>query len=156
MTEEFEAVPAADQNDQVATRDRSDPELLALEPISHRLPRGADRADIEALFDDDFFEIGASGKVYSRDLVVDVVEQRYLSGVDPRDDAWEIDSFATRALTDDLSLVTYRISFAGRLSRRSTLWRRHATGWRAVYHQGTLCEPDPEPGPDTDPSRPAN
>jgi len=131
----------------VTTRDRIDRELLGLEPISHRLPPGADRASIETLFDDGFFEVGASGKAYSREFVVEVVEKRYLNGVDPRDDAWQIDAFATRALTDDLFLVTYRLSFDGRCSRRSTLWRRHGSGWRSVYHQGTLCEPDPEPSP---------
>lgn len=122
---------------------RVDEELRALEPITHRLPAGADRAAIEALLEENFFEVGASGKVYPRDVVLDVVAQRYSRGEDPDDDAWSIDDFSTVALIDNVYLVTYRLRFAGRLSRRSTLWRRHQSGWCAVYHQGTPCEPEP-------------
>lgn len=112
-----------------------------MEPITHRLPAGADRATIEALLEDDFYEVGASGRIHRRNEVIDVVAQRYASGAEPDDDAWQLDDFSTRELTDDLRLVTYRLAFAGRLSRRSTLWRRHESGWRAVYHQGTPCGP---------------
>lgn len=120
--------------------------LLALEPISHRLPAGAGREAIDALFEADFFEIGASGKTYDRAHVVNVVEQRYADGTDPDDDAWQIDDFSTTPLADDLALVTYRLRFAGRHTRRSTVWRRHGSRWRAVYHQGTVCDPEPADG----------
>ena len=116
-------------------------EPAALEPLLHRLPAGADRQAIGGILDDDFFEVGASGKVYRREFVIDVVEERYSTGVDPDDGAWDIDNLSTRVLSDDLRLVTYRLSLAGRLSRRSTLWRRSLSGWQAIYHQGTICDP---------------
>jgi len=28
-----------------------------------------------------------------------------------------------------------------RVTRRATLWRRSATGWKILYHQGTLVDP---------------
>jgi hypothetical protein len=28
-----------------------------------------------------------------------------------------------------------------RITRRATLWRRTAGGWKVLYHQGTLVEP---------------
>ena len=115
-----------------------------MEPLLHRLPAGADREAISGILDDDFFEVGASGKEYRREFVIDVVEERYSNGVDPDDGAWEIDSLSTRILGDDVRLVTYRLSFAGRLSRRSTLWRRSEAGWRAIYHQGTICDSEPQ------------
>ena len=121
-------------------RDVAESELVAMEPLLHRLPAGADRVAISGILDDDFFEVGASGKEYRREFVIDVVEERYSNGVDPDDDAWEIDSLSIRVLADDVRLVTYRLSFAGRLSRRSTLWRRSEAGWRAIYHQGTICD----------------
>lgn len=116
-------------------------ELFALEPLTHRLPPGADREAIDALLDDEFVEVGASGLVYSRDFVISLVEQRYADGVDPDDTAWEIEDVSLRVLANNLCLVTYQLCFAGRYSRRSTLWRRHGLNWRALYHQGTLCEP---------------
>jgi len=30
-----------------------------------------------------------------------------------------------------------------RITRRATLWRRTAGGWKVLYHQGTLVEPQP-------------
>jgi hypothetical protein len=124
----------------VTNKDSCHSELLELEPLTHRFPAGADRDAIGAVLENEFFEVGASGKLYCREFVLDVVEQRYSLGLDPADDAWEIDDFSCLALSDDVHLVTYRLCLAGRFSRRSTLWRRHQTGWRAVYHQGTLCE----------------
>jgi hypothetical protein len=30
-----------------------------------------------------------------------------------------------------------------RITRRATLWRRTVAGWKVLYHQGTLVEPQP-------------
>ena len=119
-------------------------ELVTLEPLLHRLPVAADRATIGALLDPDFFEVGASGSVYQRSLVLDVVERRYRAGTDPDDAVWNVQDFSTSKLSDNLYLVTYQLSFADRLSRRCTLWRWHELGWKAVYHQGTPCELEPD------------
>ena len=120
------------------TNEARDSELAALEPLLHRLPVGADRSLIESLLEPDFFEVGASGSVYQRSFVLDEVERRYAEGVDPDDDAWSVEEFSASSVAVDLYLVTYQLSFAGRLSRRCTLWRRHESVWRAVYHQGTI------------------
>ncbi len=112
--------------------------LLALEPLTHRLPPGADRAAVEALIAPNYWEVGASGAVYRRDHVVSVVTQRYATGIDPDDDAWAVDEFAVRHVGDAVWLVTYLLRQDGRRSRRSTLWERTPDGWRALYHQGTL------------------
>ena len=114
-------------------------ELSALEPITHRLPSGAGRAEIEALLEVDFIEIGASGTVYERSFVVDTVVKRYARKLDPDDSRWVIEDFSTRQVASGLYLVSYRLTFGGRISRRSTLWRKHESGYLAVYHQGTLC-----------------
>ncbi|NQX29869.1 DUF4440 domain-containing protein [Microbacteriaceae bacterium VKM Ac-2854] len=120
--------------------DHEDPagQLLALEPITHRLPSGADREAISALLEDEFFEVGASGALYSRGDVIDTVARRYADGTDPDDEAWRIDNFSVLALANDLYLVTYQLHFAGRPSQRATVWRRHESRWRAVYHQGSV------------------
>lgn len=111
-----------------------------MEPILHRLPAGADRQAIEALLEPGYFEVGASGAVYSRAHVIGVVEQRYRDGLDPDVTAYVVDDFSTAELAEQVYLVAYRLSQSGRLSRRSTVWRRHDVGWRAVYHQGLFAD----------------
>ncbi|MCC3321565.1 nuclear transport factor 2 family protein [Gordonia bronchialis] len=118
-----------------------DRELEALEPIFHRLPPRADRRAVEALIEPDFYEVGASGAVYTRSHVLDVVEQRYREGLDPDDAAWTVTDFHCHALTDRVYLVTYRLTLLERTSRRCTLWVRRGSTWRAAYHQGTICDP---------------
>lgn len=113
-------------------------EMLALEPVLHRLPPGALREDIEALLDGSYREVGASGTVYSRAVVLDVVERRYQDGSAPDDGAWSVSEFSVRELGSRCVQVTYLLEQGERLSRRSTIWRRAETGWRAIYHQGTL------------------
>ncbi|WP_212735257.1 DUF4440 domain-containing protein [Herbidospora galbida] len=111
-------------------------ELRALEPIFHRAPAGADRAFFEVMMAVDFFEVGASGRLYSREFVLSTLAERHSR---PHDDPWTITEFTARRLEGDTWLVTYLLDQAGRVSRRSTVWTRTADGWVARYHQGTLA-----------------
>jgi hypothetical protein len=117
-------------------------QLRILEPIFHRSPPGSGRSVFERLTVDDYWEVGASGRVYDREFVLDVLEQRYAA---PQDDPWEVSDFAARPLGADTWLVTYRLDQAGRLTRRATIWRQTTDGWAAVYHQGTLMPPGTSP-----------
>lgn len=56
-------------------------ELMAREPIFHRLELGTSRADFEAQTAEDFWEVGASGRVYDRETVWATLRERY---ADPR------------------------------------------------------------------------
>lgn len=49
-------------------------ELRRREPIFHRPEFGSTRADFERMTADDFWEIGASGQLYSREHVLDVLK----------------------------------------------------------------------------------
>ena len=110
-------------------------ELAAREPIFHRREFGTSRADFDAMMDEDFFEVGASGKKYSREFVLEALELRDHTAAEHL----VVTDFACRQISDDTWLVTYQLEQAqGRLSRRSTLWRRSARGWKILYHQGTL------------------
>jgi hypothetical protein len=125
------------------TLDRVTRELQAREPIFHRPEFGSTRADFEAMMAGDFSEVGASGKKYSRDYVLQVLEERMRTAVE---DVFTVTDFACRAIAADTFLATYQLEQArGRRSRRATVWRRGAQGWIALYHQGTLIS-----GPDTD------
>src|SRR5215471_13907447 len=113
-------------------------ELSSREPIFHRPEFGTTRADFEKMTADDFGEVGASGRRYSRAYVLDELERRYAA---PQADVWETSDFQCRRLGDDVYLLTYTLLQDNqRLTRRSTIWRRTNEGWRIVYHQGTIVQ----------------
>ena len=45
-------------------------QLMRLEPIFHRTEHGTTRADFEQMTAEDFWEVGASGRQYSRGFVL--------------------------------------------------------------------------------------
>jgi|SRR6267154_2662526 len=112
-------------------------ELTNREPIFHRPEFGAARADFERMTETTFWEVGASGKCYSREYVLDELVKR--SG-DQAEDSWQTDDFRCQEIAADNYLLTYRLIQGTRVTRRSTIWRRTPQGWRIVYHQGTVVE----------------
>jgi hypothetical protein len=113
-------------------------ELASREPIFHRPELGATRADFENMTSTDFWEIGASGRRYSRDYVPDELEKRYQNQVP---DIWETSDFHCRRLAVDVYQVTYTlVQNKKRKTRRSTIWQHTQTGWKIVFHQGTLVQ----------------
>jgi hypothetical protein len=113
-------------------------ELRRREPIFHRPELGTTRADFENMTAADFWEVGASGRRYTRKHVLDVLEERHKT---PLEDVWETTDFRCQELAVDIYLLTYTLRQEGaRITRRSTIWRRSADGWKIVFHQGTLVE----------------
>ncbi len=110
-------------------------ELQAREPIFHRTEHGTTRIDFERMTDPAFWETGASGRCYSREQVLDVLEQR---SANPGEDRWGARDFYCQEVAPDLYLLTYTLLQGARVTRRATLWRRTDEGWKIVYHQGTL------------------
>jgi hypothetical protein len=112
-------------------------ELRAREPIFHRPELGTSRADFERMTAEDFWEIGASGRRYSREYVLEVLEERHRSALEDR---WETEDFRCQELATGLYLLTYTLRQGARVTRRATIWRRVAQEWQIVFHQGTLVE----------------
>jgi hypothetical protein len=101
-------------------------ELRLLTPDVRR-----DRDAVAALLDPRFREVGASGRVWDRDAVIEL-----LVGDDtPPPD---VDEMAAVCLGSDVVLLTYRTRAPGRTALRSSLWhRRDGNSWQIVFHQGT-------------------
>lgn len=78
-------------------------ELAAREPIFHRSEFGTTRHDFEGMMAAEFREVGASGRTYEREVILDTLEQRHREPVSEH--------------------MEYPISAAGR-SRRIITWRR--------------------------------
>lgn len=110
-------------------------ELKEREPIFHRPEFGTTRADFERMTETTFWEVGASGRRYSREQVLNELERRYRNHLD---DSWETRDFHCLEIAADNYLLTYTLIQGARITRRSTIWRRTTEGWKIVYHQGTL------------------
>ena len=118
-------------------------ELRAREPIFHHPELGTTRADFERATEEGFWEVGASGRRYSRSYVVDVLEDRHqVASHLALEDAWEALDFACRELGSDTYLLTYTLLQGQRKTRRASIWRRSAGDWKIVFHQGTVVEDD--------------
>lgn len=115
-------------------------ELKRREPIFHRPELGTTRRDFEDMTDAAFWEVGASGRRYSREYVLDTLENRLPKG---EVDAWKTQGFHCLEIARGNYLVTYTLHQGSRVTRRATLWRRSDAGWKILYHQGTVVDPGP-------------
>ena len=94
--------------------------LTAIEPAA---------AAVAALLHPQWQEIGRSGRLWSRDEVLDgigPIAPVSLDVVDVQEIAPGIQLLVWRALAED-----------GRSTLRSSLWVRSGAGWRQRFHQGT-------------------
>jgi hypothetical protein len=112
-------------------------ELCDREPIFHRPEHGTTRSAFAAMTAEEFWEVGASGRRYGRQYVLDTLERRY---AEPHADEWQTDDFYCQEIAPDNYLLTYTLRQGPRVTRRATLWRRASQGWVIVYHQGTVVE----------------
>jgi hypothetical protein len=111
-------------------------ELRAREPIFHRPEWGTTRDDFDRMMDAGFWEVGASGRRYSRTFVLDTLVERHAA---PHEDVWEARDFHCTELAANTYLLTYTlVQDRTRVTRRSTIWRRTTDGWKIVFHQGTI------------------
>lgn len=112
-------------------------ELMQREPIFHRPEFGTTRQDFEQMTDPAFWEVGASGRRYSREHVLDTLEKRYQN---PIEETWETQDFHCLEIGLNIYLLTYTLIQGERVTRRSTLWRSTELGWKILFHQGTIVE----------------
>lgn len=103
-------------------------ELRLLDPTVRR-----SRAGVDILLEPAFREFGASGTVWDRRSMLDLLADD--GAAPPRVE----DIVATR-LAAEVILLTYRTRRPGRRTLRSSIWRRGEHGWLLHFHQGTVSE----------------
>ena len=115
-------------------------ELKSREPIFHHPEKfGKTKEDIENQMCDEFWEVGASGNVFTKQDVIETLLERY-NDTDHQD-IWEAKDFELTKIATDNYLLTYvLIQDKTRVTRRSTLWRRVNGDWKILYHQGTIVD----------------
>lgn len=115
-------------------------ELRDREPVFHRPEHGTSRANFEAMTVPDYWEVGASGRVYDRPVCLEELERRYADAAYDPLEGLEVSDFAVREAGADTWLATYQLLQGERRTRRVSVWRRTIAGWVLVYHQGTVIE----------------
>ena len=112
-------------------------ELQSREPIFHHPEKfGTTREDIENQMAPEYWEVGASGKIYTREFVIQTLLERYKNQTT---DIWEAQDFQCMEISENNYLLTYTlIQNKTRITRRATIWRKTHSDWKIVYHQGTL------------------
>jgi hypothetical protein len=115
-------------------------ELRSREPIFHTERFGRSLADFERHTAPDFWEVGASGRRYSRNFILELRKSKAL--VDADEAGWKATGFGFRQLGKDCYLLTYTLDQGGRVTRRATIWEQTQGCWRIVYHQGTVVTSD--------------
>ncbi|WP_225781678.1 DUF4440 domain-containing protein [Xenophilus sp. Marseille-Q4582] len=113
-------------------------ELSRREDLYHAACPAATPEAFEQVVAPEFWEIGASGRPYTRAFCLQVLSQR---GARPAADGWRVREARAQRLGADHALLVYTLEQPGRTTLRSTLWRRSERGWLAVFHQGTVIQP---------------
>jgi hypothetical protein len=111
-------------------------ELRSREPIFHTERFGKTTSDFERATAPDFWEVGASGRRYSRDFILRMRSKEELVDADAA--GWKASGFGLRRLGPNCYLLTYTLDQAGRITRRATIWEKTSESWRILYHQGTI------------------
>ncbi len=112
-------------------------EIKSREPLFHHPEFGTSRSDFERMIVEDFWEVGASGRRYDRQFVLDNLEERHSV---PVEEDWRIEDCQCRPLSEDVYLFTYVLWQEDRRTRRATIWMQNDLEWKIIYHQGTLAE----------------
>jgi hypothetical protein len=95
-----------------------------------------DRGRVSEFLADDFLEFGSSGKVWTREQILDL-----LATEDYQPPAME--DFNCLLIADGVALVTYRTVRTNphtgerAATLRSSLWTKESGAWRVRFHQGT-------------------
>ena len=115
-------------------------ELMQREPLFHRAGFGTTGKDFEKMTAPEFWEVGASGRRFSRQFVLSTLEKKYENSTE---DVWQVGDFHCLEIAADNYLVTYTLIQGARVTRRATIWRRTFEGWQILYHQGTMVAQTP-------------
>ena len=104
--------------------------VVALERELQTAECRRDRARLETLLADDFSEVGASGAVWNKSSILDML------GTEDSEEI-EVLELGGRMISTEFVLVHWISRVSGVRARRTSLWRHTVSGWELVHHQGT-------------------
>jgi hypothetical protein len=94
-----------------------------------------DAARVSHLLADEFREFGASGRIFSKAEIIELLQFEPPQALTMRE-------YTCKSITEDLALVTYRTIRAAEghapvEAIRSSLWIMRHGRWQMLFHQGT-------------------
>lgn len=113
-----------------------DQELRILEESLWRSSTRFDRDYMDKILSENFIEFGRSGKIYSRQEIINATPQEIEATLPLKD-------FKITKIDDDVRLITYISQVMNQqldIGNRSSLWRRRPKGWELCFHQGTPAQ----------------
>ncbi|WP_246780447.1 DUF4440 domain-containing protein [Rhizobium sp. AQ_MP] len=114
-------------------------EIVALEETLHRPEVRRCRQTVENLIAEDFMEIGASGKIYDRRAIIELLAKEPALP----DDVVKSMNYSLKMISEGSVLLTYeteRIHADGlqRRAARSSIWVQTGSKWQMLFHQATI------------------
>ena len=106
-------------------------EIRALEEKLLQPDFRRNRAAVAELLADDFREFGSSGRVWTKQQILDHLE----SGAPFEAEMCDFDAMG---LAPGVILATYKVIVKDRTSLRSSIWIKREDRWQMLFHQGTL------------------
>lgn len=107
--------------------------VLALERELQTAECRRDRERLTRLLADDFTEVGASGTMWDKSSILDMLGSESPVEI-------EVIEPVGRVIGPDYVLLQWISRTSEMRARRTSLWRRSDTGWELVHHQGTPLE----------------
>jgi hypothetical protein len=97
------------------------------DPNIRRSPR------VEELLAEDFVEFGRSGRIYNKAQILQALSSESAEHITSAE-------YKVNSLAPGVALVTYKSHRPAReevYTLRSSIWRRHGSTWKMIFHQGT-------------------
>lgn len=96
-------------------------------------------SELDKLLSDDFVEYGASGRVYDKKTVIELLAEENSAVIEAVD-------FAPIQLSTDVVLLLFKAIMKNgdgseETSLRSSIWKKSGKRWQLVFHQGTKASP---------------
>ncbi|MEO9340563.1 DUF4440 domain-containing protein [Mesorhizobium sp. SB112] len=112
-------------------------EIQSLEEALHRPEIRRCKEAVEALLAEEFVEFGASGRIYDRAEIIDLLTQ------DDESSDLKAANYAMVSISHDAVLLTYETerSYHDGTKRRvlrSSVWKHNGVKWQMLFHQGTI------------------
>ncbi len=107
---------------------------LEKELLTQNVRKNPDRLD--QLMDDNFREIGSSGKVWSKQTAIEALKNEAFLET-------QIKQFKFTLLDENVALITYvahkkmKADVPDAVSYHSSVWILRDTEWKMIFHQGT-------------------
>ena len=114
--------------------------LVDLERSLHRGSIRRSREKLDGLLHDDFIEIGASGRVYNKEQIIEALLNETPFTINASD-------FELRLFSEDIAQLKYKTQNTVDndlmpTTLRSSIWKKEGTIWKMIFHQGTLVQAD--------------